>query len=169
MAEESWEDVIKQAGDRYNLAPEGVYEFKIEEAEATTFSTNNQGIVVKLRVAEGPEAGKSVKKVNVVRSPKAAGLFLDHLAAVGISADTLMEHKPTLDQIAKVLPGIQVQGTVEHTEYPKGSGRMQAEIKWNMRASQYGVKPITEFPDLNEAELLGYDTSEAVETDDAPF
>lgn len=164
--EESWEDYIKQSGDRYNIAPEGDYEFRIEEAESTTFSTGNSGIKVKLKVAEGPEAGKSVKTVNVVRSPKAAGLFLDHLGAVGISTDTLMEQKPTLDQIAKVMPGVHVHGVVEHSEYPKGSGRMQAEIKWNMRPSKYGVKPITEFPDLNETDALGYTSGDDVATDD---
>jgi hypothetical protein len=99
MADESWEETIKQAGDRYNIAPEGEYEFTIEEAESATFSTGNEGIKVKLRVAEGPESGKSVKTVNVVRSPKAAGMFLDHLGAVGISPDTLLEERPTLDQI----------------------------------------------------------------------
>jgi hypothetical protein len=166
MADESWADVIKQAGDRYNLAPEGDYEFKIEEAESTTFSTGNSGLKVKLRVAEGPEAGKSVKTVNVVRSPKAAGMFLDHLGAVGISPETLMEQQPTLDQIAKVMPGVQVQGSVKHSEYPKGSGRMQAELQWSMKASKYGVKPITEFPDLNEADALGYGSADTVDTDD---
>lgn len=166
MADESWEETIKQAGDRYNIAPEGEYEFTIEEAESATFSTGNEGIKVKLRVAEGPESGKSVKTVNVVRSPKAAGMFLDHLGAVGISPDTLLEERPTLDQIAKVMPGVQVHGTVAHKEYPKGSGRMQAELQWSMKPSQYGVKPITSFPDLSEADALGYTSGESVATDD---
>lgn len=163
MADESWEETIRQAGDRYNIAPEGEYEFRIEKAESTVFSTGNAGIKVDLKVAEGPEAGKSVKTVNVVRSPKAAGLFLDHLNAVGITSDTLIEQKPTLDQIAKVMPGVQVFGSVKHSEY---RGRTQAELEWNMRPSKYGVKPITEFPDLNEADALGYGSADTVDIDD---
>lgn len=163
MADELWDDIIQQAGERFNIAPEGDYEFRIEEAESKVFSTGNAGIVAKLKVAYGPEAGKSVKPVNIVRSPKAAGLFLDHLNAVGITPETLMEQKPTLDQIAKVMPGICVQGTVKHTEY---QGRTQAELQWNMRPSEHGAKPITSFPDLNEADALGYGSADTVATDD---
>lgn len=163
MADESWEDIITKAGDRYNIAPEGTYEFRIEEAESKVFNSGNSGIVAKLKVAYGPEAGKSVKPVNIVRTPKAAGLFLDHLNALGITPDVLMEQKPTLDQIAKIMPGIHVQGTVKHTEY---KGRTQAELEWNMRPSMHGAKPVTEFPDLNDADSLGYSSADTVDTDD---
>lgn len=163
MADESWETIIAQAGDRYNIAPEGDFEFRIEEAESKVFSTGNSGIVAKLKVAFGPEAGKSIKQVNIVRSPKAAGLFLDHLAAVGIAPETLMEEKPTLDQIAKVMIGVHVQGTVKHKPY---KGRTQAELEWNMRPSMNGATPITSFPSLSDAEALGYASGETVATDD---
>lgn len=167
MADELWDDIIAAAGDRYNLASEGFHEFRIEEAEAKTFNSGNPGIVVKLKVAYGPEAGKSVKPVNVVRTPKAAGLFIDHLNAVGISIDTLREAKPTLAQIAAVMPGKLVRGKVKHSEY---QGRPQAEIEWNMRPPEDGADPVTEFPEIDEAGALGYGDNAAVaETDDAAF
>jgi len=163
MADESWEDMITAAADRFNVAPEGTFEFRIEDAESTVFSSGNPGIKVKLKIANGPEAGKSIKTVNVVRSPKAAGLFLDHLAAVGISADTLMQAKPTLDQIAKIMPGKHVSGTVKHKEY---QGRTQAELQWNMKPPAGGAVPVTAFPAVSDAEALGYGSGDAVATDD---
>lgn len=143
MADMPWDELIAEAGDRFNIAPEGEYDFTILETEATTFKSGNAGIKAKLKVAEGPHAGKSVKTVNVVKSPKAAGLFLRHIAAVGITPDTLREHNPTLAQIAKVMEGKRVRGTVKHTEF---RGETQAELEWNMRAPEGGAIEVTSFP-----------------------
>lgn len=168
MADMPWDELIAEAGDRFNIAPEGEYEFVINEAEAKTFKTGNDGIVAKLKVADGPHAGKSVKPVNVVKSPKAASLFLRHVAAVGITPEALREENPTLAQIAKVMEGKRVRGKVKHVDF---RGETQAEIEWNMRPPTGGAAEVTTFPALGAADQLGYgsDTAAPAASDDPGF
>lgn len=171
MADMGWDEFVAEAGDKFDVPPEGDYEFTIEDAEATVAkSSGNPMIKAKLKIAEGPQAGKSIKAVNVVKSPKAASMFLRHVNAVGISADTLREQKPTLAQIASVMVGKRVSGKVKRGEY---MGMPQAELEWNMKPPTAGAVAVSSFPVLSESESLGYDTpgsgTTVPTTDDAGF
>lgn len=148
MADTSYDELIDKAGDRFNIAPEGTHEFTITDAEAKTFGSGNDGIKVTLKVAEGPHAGKSVKTVYVVKTIKAASIFIGHLAAVGITPDTLREQRPTLAQIAAVMVGKRVSGRVKHKVTEQYG--TQAELQFDMKPPAGGATEVTEFPAVVE-------------------
>lgn len=144
MADLPWDDIVAEAGDRYNVPPEGKYVAVIEEAEAAVSkNSGNQMIAVKLKISEGPQAGKRPKKVYVVKSAKAAGMLLGHLKAVGITAETLKKHSPTMTQIAAVMVGKRVAIEVKHEEY---RGETQAVVNFTMRQPEGGAVEVTSFP-----------------------
>jgi len=148
MADLPWDEIVAEAGDRFNVPPVGKYTALIEEAEATVSkSTGNPMIVVKLKISEGPHAGKRPKKVYVTKSAKAAGMLMGHLKAVGIDAETLKKHKPTMAQIAAVMVGKRVNVEIVHDEY---RGETQAVVQYSMRQPEGGAVAVTSFPAVAE-------------------
>jgi len=146
MADLGWDDIVAEAGDRFNVPPEGKYVAVIEEAESTVSkSTGNPMIAVKLKISEGPHAGKRPKTTYVVKSAKAAGMLLGHLKAVGITAETLKKHSPTMPQIAAVMVGKRVSIEVKHEEY---RGETQAVVNFTMRQPEGGAVEVTSFPPI---------------------
>lgn len=144
MADLDWDEIVAEAGDRFNVPPEGNFVAIIEEAEnAVSKNGGNPMIVLKLRISEGPHANKRPKKTYMVKSAKAAGMFLGHAKAVGISADTLKKLRPTMAQIAAVLPGKRVSIEIKHEEY---RGETQAVVNFAMKPPPGGAVEITEFP-----------------------
>lgn len=147
MADLGWDEIVSEAGDRFNVPPEGKYTATIEEAEATVSkNTGNPMIAVKLKIAEGPHAGKRPKTTYVVKSAKAAGMLLGHLKAVGIDAETLKKHKPSMAQIAAVMVGKRVSIEVKHEEY---RGETQAVVNFTMRQPEGGAIAVTSFPPVS--------------------
>jgi hypothetical protein len=173
----SFADLADMAGDRFNPPPEGKYEFTIHAAEATVSKrSGNDMIVCSLKIAEGPEAGKSIKTVYVskpgagTKPDKLDGalrMFTRNLKAVGITLETLKEHNPTMAQIAQVMIGKTVSGPIEHEDY---QGEMQAGLKGPMRAPSGGAIEVTGFPVLSAAqEVYGSDAGAPQIADDAGF
>lgn len=170
MADESWDSIIANAGDGFNRPPEGDYTFSVTDAVAGVGKSEpyNPNIKVSLKIAEGPEVGKAIKDYYMVKSVGGAQKFLSNLKALGIATETLMTSRPTLDQIAKVIVGKRVSGTVVHKSHPRFGD--SAEIDWQLRAPDEGAFEVTEFPALSAAESLGYGSGENVAaTDDAAF
>lgn len=164
MADESWDDIIAEAGDGFNLPPEDTYDFVITETEAKVSSAGNPMIVTKAKIANGPHQGKAIKQFYVIRTVKNATSFMRHMQAMGITIEVLREHKPSLDQIAKVMVGKQFEGDVVHKSDARWGD--SAELSWQMRAPKTGAIPVTSFPGVSEAESLGYGDAAAVATDD---
>lgn len=148
MADMPWDELISEAGDRFNVPPEGDYVAIIEEAESTVSkNSGNQMIALKLKISEGPHSSKRPKKTYMVKSAKAAGMFLGHAKAVGITADTLKKHNPTMSQIAAVIVGKRVSIEIKHEEY---RGETQAVVNFAMKPPPGGAVEVTSFPPISE-------------------
>ncbi len=167
MADETWDDFIREAKENFNLPPEGEYEFIITETEAKVSSAGNPMVRVKAKITSGPHAGKSIKDFYVIRMVSQMKKFMMHMKAVGITLDTLTTHKPTMDQLAKVMNGKPFRGKVVH----KSDDRFgdAAELSWAMMPPAGGAAEVTVFPteaDWLEASGSG---SDVVAADDAAF
>lgn len=156
MADQSWDDILTIAGDKFDILPEGSYPAVIKAAEATVSkNSGNDMIACTVKVSEGPHAGKGVKTVYVSKPGPgtkpdkmegAVDMFMRHLKSVGITIDILRTHKPTTAQIARVMEGKAVTIVVKHTEWPKGSGELQAENQGPLRPPASGAVEVTSFP-----------------------
>lgn len=166
MADETWDDFIKEAGDDFNLPPEGEYDFVIVETEGKVSSAGNPMVRVKAKITSGPHAGKSIKDFYVLRMASQAKKFMMHMKAVGITLELLQEHKPTMQQLAKVMEGKAFRGKVRHTSDDRYGDA--AELSWSMMPPAGGAVAVTSFPALSSAEALGYgsDSGASVATDD---
>lgn len=168
MADESWDAFIEDAGDVFNPLPEGEYDFTITDAEGKVSSTGNPMVRVSAKVVSGPNIGKEIKDFYVIRSKSQAKKFMLHMRAMGISMETLMQHKPTMQQLAAVMVGKMFRGNVVHTSDKKFGDAV--ELAWAMMPPESGAFAVTEFPALTEGESLGYSNAgAAVATDDAAF
>lgn len=155
MADKTWDDILETAGEDFDILPEGNYAGVIQAATAGTSKGGNDMISCTVKVSEGPHSGKSVKTVYVSKPgpgtlPEkwdgAVNMFMRHLAGVGISFDTVKAHKPTMEQIARVMQGKRVSLVVKHEEYPKGSGQYQASHNGPLRPPAEGAAEVTSFP-----------------------
>jgi hypothetical protein len=155
MADKSWDELISDAGDEFNLLPEGDYQATIREAVATVSkNSGNQMIECTVKVSEGPHSGKSIGKVFVSKpgpgtKPEklegAARMFFRHLKAVGITTDTLKTHNPTMAQIAAVMQGKAISVKVKHESY---NGVEGAKHQGPLLAPSGGAMAVTEFPSV---------------------
>lgn len=164
MTEESWDDIISEAGDGFNRPPEGEYDFIITDTESKVSGAGNPMIKVESKITTGPQAGKSIKEFYVIRMASQAKKFMQNMQAVGISVDTLREAKPTMDQIAKVMVGKPFRGKVIHKSSDEWGD--SAELSWSMKPPAGGAAAVTSFPAVTDAEALGYGSQQSVATDD---
>lgn len=168
MADETWDAFIEEASDAFNPLPEGTYDFVITEAEGKVSKTGNPMIRVSAKVASGPEVGKAIKDFYVIRMASQAKKFVLHMKAMGITIETLTAHKPTMQQIAKVMEGKAFRGKVKHTSDENYGDAV--ELSWAMLPPSTGAIAVTSFPALSEGESLGYGSGDAVvAADDAAF
>lgn len=167
MADESWDAFIEEAGDAFNPLPEGEYNFVVTEAEGKVSKTGNPMVRVSAKVVDGPHAGKTIKDFYVLRMASQVKKFVPHMKAMGITLEVLSAHKPTMQQLAKVMEGKPFRGKVKHTSSDDFGDAV--ELSWAMLPPATGAVAVTSFPALTEAESLGYGNDTAVATDDAAF
>lgn len=170
MADETWDEFIADAADVFKPLPEGTYEFIITETEGKVSKSGNPMIKVNAKVTSGPEAGKSIKEFYVIRAASQAKKFVEHLRAMGITMETVVAHKPTMQQLAKVMEGKQFQGKVKHTSDENFGDAV--ELVWTMKPPATGAIAVTSFPALTEGEALGYGSASGdavTAADDAAF
>jgi hypothetical protein len=163
MADKSWDELISDAGEEFNLLPEGDYQAIIRATEASVSkNSGNQMINCTIKIAEGPHSGKSIGTVYVSKpgpgtKPEklegAARMFFRHLKAVGITTDTLKAHNPTMAQIAAVMQGKAVSVKVKHDSY---NGTESAKHQGPLLAPSGGAVAVTEFPTVAETQTVGY-------------
>ena len=168
MADESWDDFMTEAADVLKPLPEDTYDFVITAAEGKVSAAGNHMIKVSAKVASGPYVNKGIKDFFVIRSASQAKKFVENLKAMGITMDTIAAHKPTMQQLAKVMEGKQFRGKVKHTSSEDFGDAV--ELSWAMRPPTTGALAVTSFPDLTEGESLGYGSGATVAAaDDAAF
>lgn len=170
MADETWAEFLAEAEDVFTLLPEDEYDFIITKTEGKVSKSGNPMVVVSSKVASGPHAGKAIKDFYVMRltsSPSWIKKFMQHMQAMGIDMSTLAQHKPTMQQIAKVMEGKQFRGKVRHTSDDNYGD--DVELSWAMKPPTGGAVAVTSFPPLSEGEQLGYSSETVSAADDAAF
>lgn len=153
MADESWESLVKAAETQgfAEPAPVGTYTVRVEGAEAGESSQKKTPqIEFKLKITEGPHAGKrpTTFAARIYKTEKAAGMFLGNMAAFGITGKTLIAHKPTLDQIARVLVGktVQISSRADKNGRLSNDGNPIIEMSGTFKAPATGAAEVTNFP-----------------------
>lgn len=153
MADESWEALVKAAEENgfAEPAPLGTYTVRVESAEAGESSQKKTPqIEFKLKITEGPHAGKrpTTFAARIYKTEAAAGMFLGNMAAFGITGKTLIAHKPTLAQIARVLVGktVQVTTRLDRNGRKTNDGSDIIEMAGTFKAPASGAAEVTSFP-----------------------
>lgn len=167
MADESWETLVKAAESQgfAEPAPLGTYTVRVEGAEAGESSQKKTPqIEFKLKITEGPHAGKrpTTFAARIYKTEKAAGMFLGNMTAFGITGKTLVAHKPTLEQIARVCIGktVQITTRVDRQGRKSNDGSDIIEMAGTFKAPPTGAAEVTSFPaaTVNAAPAGGFTT-----------
>lgn len=168
MADESWDSFISEAADVLTPLPEDTYDFVVTKAEGKTSKSGNPMIKVSAKVTTGPHSGKGIKDFYVLRMASQAKKFVENMQAMGISMDVLMQHKPTMEQVALVMVGKPFRGKVKHTTSEDYGDAV--ELSWAMKPPTGGAEPVLIFPDagVSEAESRAYSAAADMD-DDAGF
>jgi hypothetical protein len=157
MAEMPWDELVKKAEEKGygEVAPVGRHVVRVETATAKVSKNSNPMIACKLKITQGPHAGKlaTSRNHNLTMSEKAASMFLQNLKALGISKETLLSQKPTMAQIAKAIEGASaIANTWVDTNPTWGKdqeGNDVISVKWSLSPLDGGgTRPITTFPKL---------------------
>lgn len=156
MADESWETLVKAAENQgfAEPAPIGTYTVRVEGAEAGESSQKKTPqIEFKLKVVAGPHQGKrpTTFPARIYKTEKAAGMFLGNMTAFGITGKTLVAHKPTLDQIARVCIGktVQITTRVDRNGRKSNDGSDIIEMSGTFKAPESGAAEVTSFPPVS--------------------
>jgi hypothetical protein len=160
MADESWEALVKAAEENgfAEPAPLGTYTVRVEGAEAGESSQKKTPqIEFKLKITEGPHAGKrpTTFAARIYKTEKAAGMFLGNMGAFGITGKTLITHKPTLAQIARVCIGktVQITTRLDRQGRKSNDGSDIIEMAGTFKAPLTGAAEVTSFPPVTAAAI----------------
>jgi hypothetical protein len=142
MADIPWDDLMDAAGSSdYAPIPQGDYDLKIIETEATTSSTDKPMWKVTTAVMNGPHEGRKVwtQQTLTMDNADALNVFFRQMAAAGLTAE-FFKTKPNNQQIADALMGRTFRGKVTIREW---NGVPRNNIKqWNpMGAGSAGAPP----------------------------
>jgi hypothetical protein len=132
MSTINWADLVQQAGDsasstNYEPLPDGDYELKVVQAQATTTSTGKVMFKVTNEVQGGPYAKRRVWDQLVVTTdnPKAMNMFFMKANAMGLGR-TFWDANPSNAQVEQALNGRTFRATLGKRTY---NGTESNEIK----------------------------------------
>lgn len=132
MSTINWADLVKQAGDAggstsYEPLPDGDYELKVIQAEATMTKTGKVMFKVTNEVQGGPYAKRRVWDQLVVTddNPKAMNMFFMKASAMGLGR-TFWDANPSNAQVEQALNGRTFRATLGKRSY---NGTESNEIK----------------------------------------
>ena len=132
MSTINWADLVQQAGDsasstNYEPLPDGDYELKVVQAQATTTSTGKVMFKVTNEVQGGPYAKRRVWDQLVVTTdnPKAMNMFFMKASAMGLGR-TFWDANPSNAQVEQALNGRSFRATLGKRTY---NGTESNEIK----------------------------------------
>lgn len=131
MADIPWDDLMDAAdGSDFAPIPQGDYDLKIIETEATTSSTDKPMWKITTEVLNGPHSGRKVwtQQTLTMDNPDALNVFFRQMAAAGLTGE-FFKTKPNNQQIADALMGRTFRGKVTIREW---NGVPRNNIKqWN--------------------------------------
>ena len=160
MADESWDDYVAEAeaSGFGEAAPFGTYQVRIESAEAGESSKAHTPLIeVRAKIVHGDHAGKKATTypATFYKSNKSAAgkaMFITNMKAFGITGETLVKHKPTLAQIAAVLPGKVVTIKTGPKKNQDGSVNDEvADMIGTFKPPAEGAVEVTSFPPVAAA------------------
>jgi hypothetical protein len=154
-----WDVLVAKAKENGHteVAPVGVYQCRIESAEAGESSQKKTPqIEMRLKITEGEHAGKRPTTFHhkIYMTENNASLFMKSMRALGISDEALMQMRPTLDQIARAIIGKTVTVKTQVAKDNRNNnevktdrdGNPQVEVSWELKAPRDGAIAVTEFP-----------------------
>ena len=100
----SWADLMNNAKGQLEPIPDGEYDVKVINAEATKSSTDKLMFKVKFELTSGPHAPRKVFTQFVVSddNPMALAIFFRNMEALGLGAQFFATN-PSPDQVASAL------------------------------------------------------------------
>lgn len=132
MSTINWADLVQKAGDaggstNYEPLPDGDYELKVIQAEATMTKTGKVMFKVTNEVQGGPFAKRRVWDQLVVTTdnPKAMNMFFMKASAMGLGR-TFWDANPSNSQVEQALNGRTFRATIGKRTY---NGTESNEIK----------------------------------------
>jgi Protein of unknown function (DUF669) len=136
------------------VAPVGSYQCRIESAEAGESSQKKTPqIDMRLKITEGEHAGKRPTTFShrIYMTEANASIFMQNLNAFGITNEVAVQHRPTLDQIARAIVGKVVTVVTQEAKRDgvvqlDRDNNPQIEVKWSLKAPQSGAVAVTSFP-----------------------
>lgn len=131
MADIPWDELMDAAeGSDFAPFPQGDYDVKIIETEATKSSTDKPMWKITCQVLSGPHEGRKVwtQQTLTMDNPDALNVFFRQMAAAGLTGE-FFKTKPSNEQIADALLGRQFRAKVTIREW---QGVPRNNIKqWN--------------------------------------
>ena len=100
----TWGELMKSAKAGTAPVPNGDYEVKVVEAQATKSSTDKLMFKVKFEIIEGPHVKRRVPNQYTVSTdnPVALAIFFRNMAAMGLD-EAFFDGNPNPDQVASAL------------------------------------------------------------------
>ena len=120
----NWAELQQAAGEAgFDAVPAGMYDVIVDTASTKAASSGKNMIVVRFKIENGPEAGKSVFNQFVLSPENANALafFFRHMAAMGLS-EAYFQSNPPLERVAADLTGRRCRIQVSIREW-NGSDR----------------------------------------------
>jgi len=116
----NWNEELKKVDEGTKPISQGDHDFRVMAASVATANTSgNKMIKLDVAVQGGPDNGKHAF-VNIVFSfenPRAMKMTIRRLGSFGITPEFLSAQNPNLEQIAGMLIGRSVKGSVTHREW----------------------------------------------------
>ena len=139
MADIPWDDLMDAAGDSdFAPIPQGDYDVKIVNTEATKSSTDKPMWKITTQVLNGPHEGRKIftQQTLTMDNPDALNIFFRQMAAAGLTGE-FFKTKPSNERIAEALMGRQFRAKVTIREW---QGVPRNNIKaWNPMGAQSGA------------------------------
>jgi len=102
-----WNKVIKETDEGTKVIPEGEYNVRVVQAQATKASTGAEMIKTTVRVEDDAYAGRSVvtNLVFTFDNPQAMRMLFRRLSALGVTSEWLAETNASVADIAREING----------------------------------------------------------------
>lgn len=123
----NWSELMDGSGDDFQPLPVGDYDVIVDACEADTTQTEKTMFKTKMKVTQGPHAGRFIWNNFVIspESPPALGFFFRHMAILGLDR-SYFEQQPTPEHVAAAMVGRPCRVGIEHKPY---QGEIRMDVK----------------------------------------
>lgn len=108
MTQLDWPEIVGAAGDDGKTrVPDGWYDIEVKSTTVGMTSKGDPKVGARMVVENGPYAGGSIFKDFIISKDNTTSqkILVEHLGALGITRDYLIQHRPTDEQLAELLKG----------------------------------------------------------------